>query len=191
MSSTNPEKVVARGKIFELVEQPQPDGRTFELARRAPGVRVIIPNLETGKILLTKEFRHELRGWDYRLPGGKVFDTLAEYDSFRKSGRSLLEAATKKAIAESSEEAGIDVESVKLFKISNLGATIEWDLYVFQATTWQPHPNGQHLEQGEQIETGTWICFSDARTMVLDGDIQEDRIALILLRWLEQQSEER
>ena len=36
------EVIYARGKLFELVQQKQPDGRVFEVARRAPGVRVII-----------------------------------------------------------------------------------------------------------------------------------------------------
>ena len=69
------------------IELPQTDGRTFELARRAPGVRVIIPDHRAaGKVLLTKEFRRELNGGTSRLPGGKVFDTLAEFETFRATG---------------------------------------------------------------------------------------------------------
>ena len=33
------EYIIAKGKIFELVQTKQPDGRVFEVARRAPGVR--------------------------------------------------------------------------------------------------------------------------------------------------------
>jgi len=49
----------------------------FETARRAPGVRLII--VRDGQMLITREFRNELDDYDYRLPGGKVFDTLDEY----------------------------------------------------------------------------------------------------------------
>ena len=60
------EKVVAKGIIFELVQLPQPDGRIFEVARRAPGTRVIVHDTEQRKILFIKEFRRELGEWDYR-----------------------------------------------------------------------------------------------------------------------------
>ena len=58
------ENIVAQGKIFELVQTTQPDGRVFEVARRAPGTRVIIHDEAAGKILLTREFRRELGEWD-------------------------------------------------------------------------------------------------------------------------------
>jgi hypothetical protein len=35
------EIIFAKGKIFELVHISQKDGRVFEVARRAPGVRLI------------------------------------------------------------------------------------------------------------------------------------------------------
>ena len=47
MSEQGPEvkkEIVFAGKIFEIEQAQQPDGRVFELARRAPGVRLIIPN---------------------------------------------------------------------------------------------------------------------------------------------------
>jgi 8-oxo-dGTP pyrophosphatase MutT (NUDIX family) len=46
-------------------------------------VRLIITDGD--KILLTKEFRRELNQEDYRLPGGKVFDTLKEYNAYRQN----------------------------------------------------------------------------------------------------------
>ena len=52
------EEVVAKGKIFELIQIKQEDGRIFEVARRAPGVRIIIHDEAARKILLTKEYRH-------------------------------------------------------------------------------------------------------------------------------------
>ncbi len=181
------DEVIAKGKLFELVHFVQDDGRIFEVARRAPGVRIIIPDKQQEKILLTREFRSELQGWDYRLPGGKVFDTLDDYEACRSSGGDLLEAAKLKAKAEGAEEAGIDVQEVELYKKSTLGATVEWDLYIFEATKWQVHTDGQRLEHGEQIETDNWFTFAEVERMIIEGDMQEERIALILLQWIKRQ----
>lgn len=178
------EQIFARGKLFELVHVAQPDGRVFEVARRAPGARVIIADLALKKVLLTKEFRQELQSYDFRLPGGKVFDSLAEYEQFRQSDPDIIEAAALKAKAEAQEEAGIAVEGIKFFKKSTLGATVEWDLYVFEATNWSAHEDGQSLEDGEQVEAVEWYDFVRVEHMILRGEMQEERIALILLQWI-------
>ena len=47
------ETIVAKGRLFELVHIKQDDGRVFEVARRAPGVRIIIHDDAAGKVLLT------------------------------------------------------------------------------------------------------------------------------------------
>lgn len=180
------EKIYANGKIFELVHIEQPDGRVLEVARRAPGVRLILADLTLRQVLLTKEFRHELSGFDYRLPGGKVFDTLAEFEKFRETGADIVPVAAKKAAAEAHEEAGVEADDIKLFKKSTLGATVEWDLYVFETTDWQYHESGQQLETGEQVEGVAVYDFAEVEQMILRGDMAEERIALILLQWLKQ-----
>lgn len=179
------EEVFAKGKIFELVHETQPDGRVFEIARRAPGVRLIIFDEKKQKLLITKEFRKELNGYDYRLPGGKVFDTLEEFEKFRQTGGNLENAAQAKAKAEGREEAGVGVNFLRSVGVSRLGATVEWDLYVFEATEWFLHKNGQALENGEDIDASGWYSLSEVRKMILDGTMQEERIAMILLRWIE------
>jgi len=181
------EDIYATGKLFELVHVTQPDGRVFEVARRAPGVRVIIVDRDARKVLLTKEFRQELNAHDYRLPGGKVFDSLADYETFRGSGQDIMQPATEKAKGEAAEEAGIVIEDVKLYKKSTLGATVEWDLYVFETANWSEHADGQALEDGEQVEDVSWYDFAAVEHMILNGDMQEGRIALILLQWLKEQ----
>lgn len=180
------EEIVAKGKMFELVQTVQPDGRVFELARRAPGVRIIIADKENRKVLLSKEFRKELNDWDFRLPGGKVFDTLEAFEAHRQSGDDIAQAAKRKAIAESKEEVGVVAADMQLVVISTLGATVEWNLYVFEALDWR-ETNEQELEPGEQVEAGNWFGFEEAKKMILDGKMQEHRIALVLLQWLERQ----
>lgn len=114
-----PEHIAYKGRLFEVVEQEQPNGKIYEKARRAPGVRLIIFDSSSERVLLTREWRQELQGWDYRLPGGKVFDTLEEYDAFRNSDRDIEIVAAEKAQAEALEEAGIDVCGLRLERILN------------------------------------------------------------------------
>ena len=182
------EEIFAKGKLFELVHATQYDGRVFEVARRAPGVRVIIVDTDLKKVLLTKEFRKELNAWDYRLPGGKIFDSLDEYEVFRSSDEDILVAAERKARAEAREEAGVEIKELQFFKKSTLGATVEWDLFVFTSAKWVHHEEGQQLEAGEQVEADEWFSFDEARNMIIEGKMHEERIALILLQWIEARS---
>lgn len=184
------ETVACKGDIFEVVKVPRPDGRVFEIARRAPGVRLIIADKSSQKVLLIREFRHEFNDWDYRLPGGKVFDTLEEYKQFRQSGEDVLLPAREKAVGEGLEEAGIILHEFELFQKSTLGATIEWDLLVFEVIDWSEVSSGQQLEQGEEIEANNWFSYNEAKEMIIRGEVREERIALVLLRWLELQSTE-
>ena len=154
----------------------------FEFARRAPGTRLIIRTPD-GKILLTKEFRPEIKGYDYRLPGGKVFDTLKEYNEFLKSAAPIAEKAKVAALKEAREEVGIEAKDAELLGISKCGTTVEWDLYYFIVTDFSAKPPEQELEAGEVIEVMP-TDLEEARAMCLDGRIQEDRSALMLLRYL-------
>lgn len=184
------ETIFSTGKLFELVHTEQPDGRVFEKARRAPGVRLIIADMDARKVLLTKEYRAELKAYDFRLPGGKVFDALLDYEKFRQTGEDVLRPATDKAKAEAREEAGVLVGGVKFYKKSTLGATVEWDLYVFVANQWNHDEDGQALEEGEIVDDVSFYDFETARKMILKGEMQEERIALILLQWLAEQGVE-
>ena len=181
-SPSGPEKITYQGRIIEVVEQPMKVGEkkiTFEFARRSPGVRIIIPTTD-GKILLTKEYRPELRGYDHRLPGGKVIDTLAEYNSFLKTDPDIKAKAQEAAMREASEEVGIIASDMELFSISRCGLTVEWDLYYFVVKAYEQ--GVQHLESGEDI-TVVAVSISDAKDMCLDGRISEERSALTLLRY--------
>lgn len=174
------EKVVYRGTIFEVVEQQKTlNGRikTLEIARRSPGVRLIIKN--NGKILITKEHRHEHRGYDYRLPGGKVFDTLAEYEKHRS--KNLTRYAKEAAKKECQEETGLITDRIRLFGISRAGATIEWDLYYFVVDSF--HQGKQKPEESEDI-TYEWMSYKKARELCMKGEMKEDRSVGMLLRFL-------
>ncbi len=171
-------KIVFSGKIFQIIEQKK--GTTvFEFARRSPGVRLLITNGK--KILLTKEFRTEVNGYDYRLPGGKIFDTMKEYEV--TSDHEIKECALKAAMKECLEETGIVPTKIKLMEIAHAGATVLWDLHYFLVEEFEQHPEGQKLENGEEI-TVMWKSFAEVKELCLKREVQEDRSVAVLLRFI-------
>ena len=176
------EKTTYQGRIIEVVEkevEERGQKKVFEFARRSPGVRLIIP--KDTSILIAKEFRHEVGGYDYRLPGGKVFDTLKEYSDALASDTNISEAAMSAAIKEAREEAGIEVKEASLFHTSICGATIVWDLYYFVVNNFDQVEKAP--EDGENISV-EFIDRQKAKSMCLDGSMGEERSALVLLRYL-------
>lgn len=181
------ERIIATGRIFELVQLDQPNGAIFEVARRAPGLRLIITDNDKKRILLTREFRRELNAYDYRLPGGKVFDTLAEFVKFRESGLAIKGAVEEKARQEGAEEAGVVIDEMSIIGKSTLGTTVEWDLYIVFADRWHFAEEGQMLEVGEDISADDWFTYGEAYNLALTGSMSEERVALLLMRWLDSQ----
>lgn len=175
------EEVVYKGKIFEIIRQPMKVGDKkidFEIARRSPGTRLII--IKDNKILITKEFRSELNGYDYRLPGGKVFDTLDEYDKYRTED--VLSFAIEAAKRECREEVGLIVKNIKHFVTSQSGATVVWDLIYFIVDEFEESIDGQELEVGEVIES-EWKSFEEVKELCKDGSISEDRTLGVLFKF--------
>ncbi len=184
MKPIGEEKIVYQGKIVEVVQQDfqaGTDKKVFEWARRAPGTRLIIVSPEK-KILITKEYRAEAQGYDYRLPGGKVLDSLKEYNDFLADKKDMLAEAENAARREAREEVGLEIEGMRHLSTSKCGATMEWDLYYFLIEKFSDLGR-QHLEAGEDIHIG-WYTFEEVRDLCLTGKIQEDRSVGVLLRWL-------
>jgi ADP-ribose pyrophosphatase len=178
------EEIVYQGKIVEVVRRDMDvEGEIipFEYARRAPGTRLIIE--DEGEILLTNEYRHELKGRDYRLPGGKVFDSLDEYNKF-ETGQEIIPKVTEAAKREAREEAGIDPKIVEHYKKSHSGATVIWNLHYFIVKDFERKE--QELEKGEDIQT-EWVPAEKVKQMCLEGEIQEDRTAATLLQYLSEE----
>lgn len=173
------EITIFEGRIGEVISIFQPDGRKFEQYRRPPGTRLVIVSPE-GKILITREMRMETGDYDLRLPGGKVCDSLHEYNELRGSGADLQEAAMLAAQKEAIEETGLDVEGLKFITKANAGATVEWDLYYFLTDKYSEHQKGQQLETGEEIEV-TWMSPTEIRQSIGRGEMQEWRSVGVLL----------
>ncbi len=176
------EKIKYQGKIIEVVEEEvERRGKkiVFEIARRSPGTRIIIAKRD--QILLTQEYRHEIDGYDYRLPGGKVYDLLNEYNKALKSEVNISEVAKTAAIKEAYEEAGIEARDAIFLYKSVCGATVVWDLFYFLMNDFTEVD--QHLEEDEEIKI-EWVDKNKVKEMCLNGQISEERSALVLLRYL-------
>lgn len=179
------ERIIAQGRLLELVTQEvtiEWKTKNFEFARRAPWVRLIVPHQDgSGKILLTREYRSELGRYDYRLSGGKVFDSLAEFHEHMDNSDSMLSYTEAAVMREAREEIGIDVQTMKHLSTSWCGATIVRDLHYYEVSSyvmWE-----QQLEDGEII-TYDFYDIETVKQWCLDGSLDEERSAIVLLRYL-------
>ena len=165
--------------------------KTFEYAERAPGVRMIIVD-EAWKICVTKEWRHELNTgqwwYDFRLPGGKVVDSLEEYSILKEKWKEALFLAAKEAVKiEAGEEVWILPENIEFLRISPCGATMRWDLYYFVVDAFSIKESGQDLWWSEDIVV--WRYSPDeVKHMCLSGQVSEDRSVAVLLQWLHEKN---
>jgi hypothetical protein len=177
------EKIVYQGKIIEIVEKTiKVDGKElhFERARRAPGVRLIIETPE-GNFILNKEKRHELKEVDFRLPGGKVFDYLKDYNNFLEQEGDINTKAKEAAELEAVQEVGIKPIEIEYLGTSHCGATIDWDLIYFVVKKYEKVE--RQTEEGEDIEN-IEISPEVLKEWALSGKIQEDRSVAVILKYL-------
>lgn len=178
--STEKTTTLFKWRIIEVIEKDI-DWRKFEIARRSPWVRIIIR--DWNNILLTKEYRHEHNGYDYRLPGGKVFDTLEEFNEKIKDNENINTYAEKAAITECKQETWLIPVELKYITTSKAGATIERDLYYFLVNSFENNEWWQELEDGENITTER-KSLEEVKKLCIDWSIKEDRSVWILLKYI-------
>lgn len=166
---------------FEISKNDKISHFTVEIARRPPGVRLFI--VEANKILLSKEYRSELEDWDYRVPGGKIFDSLDSYLEVIDDENILKEKSVTAVAHEGLEEAGVIVKNQTLLSVSKAGSTIDWDLHYYLVDDFDMAADGNKTESAEIIHP-EWFTFDEAKRMCLDGSIKEDRTVGILLKYL-------
>ena len=180
-------KILSEGRIFRLlvktmeyVKNNKKGVREIEFAERSPGVRGIV--CRNGSILMIKEFRSEHNNWDYRLPGGKVFDRLSDYLRSLEMGNieKHVEFAVEKELL---EEVGIKIGTPKLLHRSVAGATIIWDLFYFEVSEFTYLENGLSLEEDEIIYP-EWKTYEEVKQLCLQGNVMEDRTVGVLLRYI-------
>jgi 8-oxo-dGTP pyrophosphatase MutT (NUDIX family) len=177
------QEIKYQGKMLEIIEESKPVPGTdktkhFEFARRAPGVRAIIT--DGNKIAFSKEYRYEIKDYDYRLPGGKVFDSLQEFK--KHSGEEMLGFCEAAVIKECKEEIGFEIKRPKLFHVSNGGGSIVWDLYYFEINDFKI--GTQKLEDGELVTGIEWKTPDEIKHLIRENKISEDRTLGVLFRYL-------
>lgn len=158
---------------------------------RPPGVRAVIIDDE-GKILLNKEYRDEYQAYDYRLPGGKVFDDIDTYIHFVSEGEKkqnnmeklILQKAVETVIKECHEEVGFKINNPKLIHISSNGYTVDWDLYYFLVTDYKVLNEGPQYEDGEIIDGYDWFTKEEVLQLWKNREINEERSSNVLLHML-------
>ena len=182
------EKILYENQFFEYIEQEKKyciheEEKTVNLKfmRRPPGVRALIINSKN-QILLSYEYRYDLECFDYRLPGGKVFDTLEEYRKSREED-TVMEHANASVCKEVKEEVGIDVKNPEILWVSKAGASIHWDLYYYLITDFEI-TSSPTLEENEVIDGYVWKSFEEVKQMCLEHRIHEERTVGVLLSYI-------
>ncbi len=183
------EKTLYKNGIFEFIEEEKiytinNSSRNIKrfFVRRPPGIRAIIVN-DKNEILLSKEYRYELETFDYRLPGGKVFDNLEDYQKSVKDN-TLLDSIYNTVTKEVKEEVGIKIKNPILYHVSHAGSSIVWDLYYFLINDYKIIKNGQELEENEIVEGFVWKNYNEIIKMCIEKQIHEERTIGVLLSYI-------
>ncbi len=185
----NNHRIEYRARLFDImthdVEFFGGERKTFQYARRSPGVRVLAE--QNGKFLITAEWRTEISGWDFRLPGGKCFENTEEYaDYLKKFGKDFLpEKGIDSAVLELKEECGLTLkkEDVKHFATSKCGATVDWDLYYYFTELTDTSNDYSHTSPEGERTLSLWLLPEEVLNLCFNGSISEDRTAATLMRF--------
>lgn len=192
------DEIKFKGNLFDVVERKIARTITtdkakfekeikYELVRRGPGVRAII--LKDEKILLNREYRYELDRWDYRLPGGKVFDSIADYEA--ATDNMLIYQFIENGLEnELKEEADIQIVEWEFLEVLHCGFTVEWDLYYFLISNFKLLPSfyDNKIQKTEyEYITHCWIDRFEVLSMCLNGELSEARSAYALIKYLMQE----
>ena len=183
------EKILYENGIFEFINEEKTytiNGTNRNIkrsfVRRPPGIRAIIIN-NKNEILLSKEYRYELETFDYRLPGGKVFDNLEDYKE-SISNNTLLDSVYNTVAKEVKEEVGIKIKNPTLYHVSHAGSSIVWDLYYFIINDYEIIKNGQELEENEIVDGFVWKSYKEIIKMCVEKQIHEERTIGVLLSYI-------
>jgi 8-oxo-dGTP pyrophosphatase MutT (NUDIX family) len=161
-------RTVFRGRVItvnvETVRLPNGHVTDLEIIHH-PGGAAIVALDKVGRVCLVRQFRHAAGGWIWELPAGKI---------------ELREPPLETARRELVEEAGTSAQSwVSLGAyVSSPGVFTEIvHLYLARGLDCATMSH----EAGELIEVH-WIDLEQACTRALDGDINDGKTALGLLR---------
>jgi ADP-ribose pyrophosphatase len=164
--------------------------KTFEYTERSPGVRTLIN--DGSHILVTKEWREEIGGWDIRIPGGKLFENIQEYNNYllkQPDKESLIQKAKITAQKETLEEVGLNLNTQEFdfLHISKCGSVIHWDLYYFSISVERQTSRPRSIVSLEnEMIINEWLSFKEVKALCHSGQISEDRTSNVLLKFIHQ-----
>lgn len=176
-----------KGKMFEIVTFEAKPGIVYETAVRSPGVRLLIEHKKDGKVglLMTQELRRSREGkvLDYRLPGGKVFDSLEEFNNAKENKIDIPLCAFNQAKVEARQEVGVMDGDFSPIAIAKAGGSVEWDLYYFLVKN--AIIGEQELEDHEKGEIEVvFLTVKEIFEKLKNKEINEGRSADVIWRWL-------
>lgn len=161
---------VWKGKKFSVYQEDVEiaPGRVipFEFASRIDGTRSIVED-EQGRIMITKEFRHELSAYDWRIPGGKL--------NFENED---IKVAAQRELK---EETGVVAKDWTYLWHTNPDSSVRFKRHFLLAKNLTQ--GRQDLELGEDIEAH-WMAKDDVIEIALSGKMAEEFSALSILRYL-------
>lgn len=173
--------VVYQGKLIRVTTSTTPKGFQLETASRPPGTRIIVHDTTKNVILLNQEIRLDI-GADLRLPGGKICNSIDEWDSFKTEtdfDKLLLDSASR----EVREEAAINPTDLRFLTISTSGApTVEFDLYFFVTNSFDILDHQELVE--DEIIINVWTPVKEVIIACLTGKIREGRSVTAILQYL-------
>lgn len=162
-------KQVHSGRVvnLRLEEIEMPNGRTTTLELiRHPGAAVIVPVLESGEVLLVRQYRHAARGeWLLEVPAGTL-----------NAGEEPVACAER----ECAEEAGFRPR--KLVALGYLWTTpgfTDERIWIFLGLDLEPA--AQNLDEDENL-TVERLPLRDALRLALDGGIDDGKSIAALTR---------
>lgn len=153
-------------------------GETFTRAiMRSPGVCVMAPVLDDGRIALVRQYRYPVGGELWELPAG----TLAARE---EDGRIIaIETPEACAARELVEETGYEAARlVRLAEWYAMPGGNDQRVYLFVATGLAPR--AQHLDEGEVIEEVRSFAAAELTTMIARGEIRDAKTLAGLLHVL-------
>ena len=161
-------KQVFRGKVLDVgVESVElPDGKVWDLeVIRHPGAAAVLPILDSGEVLLVRQYRHAAGGWILEVPAGKLDPG---------------EAPERCAARETEEETGFVPGSLDpLGWIFTTPGFADEKIWLYRATDLKP--GTQALEEDELL-TVVKMSFDRAMRLALHGEIQDAKTVVAILR---------
>jgi 8-oxo-dGTP pyrophosphatase MutT (NUDIX family) len=158
-------RVVFEGRHFRVVREEVRLERgieTFEYVWRIDGARIVAR--DGGRVLLTREYRHEIGGYDWRLPGGKL---------------DREETPLQGAEREFREETGFYGGSWQYLWSTTPDSTVRYRRHFFLVTSPSAGPDAP--DPGEDL-SAHWLPVATACEYALNGQVREEISALAILR---------